>query len=79
MRKKLLRKLIWKKASRSLTWKKKWGRVDKGIHLAQEEDIGKFEQGPSIERLKQAVITITERIDGWFAKCIDNMENIVEL
>ena len=38
--------------------------------LGHEENVG---EGTSIEKLKQAVITITERIEGWFTECIENM------
>jgi serine/threonine protein kinase len=50
----------------SLEGKVKKTSPDESTHPARED----------VERLKQAVITITERIDRWFAECIGDMEKI---
>jgi len=47
---------------------------DKSNNPADKEDVGESEKDLAIERLKQAVATITERIDGWFAECIEDLE-----
>jgi hypothetical protein len=44
--------------------------------LGHEENVRECSQGTSIEKLKQAVITITERIEGWFTECIEGIEGI---
>ncbi|KIX04887.1 uncharacterized protein Z518_05758 [Rhinocladiella mackenziei CBS 650.93] len=43
--------------------------ADKGGVEMSEKDL-------AIERLKQAVTKVTERIDGWFAECIEDLENV---
>ncbi|KIX03382.1 uncharacterized protein Z518_06934 [Rhinocladiella mackenziei CBS 650.93] len=47
---------------------------DKSNNPANEEGVEKAEKDVSIERIKRAVATITERIDEWFAECIDDPE-----
>jgi hypothetical protein len=61
-----------------LNLKKDIGKLNlgEGIEdLVHEEYVGECNQGTSIEKLKQAVITVTERIEGWFTECIENMPN----
>ncbi|KIX10702.1 uncharacterized protein Z518_01786 [Rhinocladiella mackenziei CBS 650.93] len=49
---------------------------DKSNNPTDKESVGKSEKDLAIERLKQAVATITERIDGWFAECIEDLEKV---
>ncbi|KIW99551.1 uncharacterized protein Z518_11290 [Rhinocladiella mackenziei CBS 650.93] len=49
---------------------------DKSNNPAEKEGVGKSERDLAVERLKQAVATITERIDGWFAECIEDLEKV---
>ena len=55
------------------------GEVEAGIealNLEERVDVGGSEKDLAIESLKQAVATITERIDGWFAECIKDLETL---
>jgi len=36
--------------------------------------VGESEKDLAIEKLRQAVATVTERLDGWFAECVDELE-----
>ena len=39
-----------------------------------KEEAEKLKQDPATERLKEAVMTVTDRIDRWFVECIEDME-----
>jgi len=55
------------------------GEVEAGIealNLEERVGVGGSEKDLAIESLKQAVATITERIDGWFAECIKDLETL---
>jgi serine/threonine protein kinase len=41
-----------------------------------KEEAEKLKQDPATERLKEAVMTVTDRIDRWFVECIEDMEKI---
>ncbi|KIX00545.1 uncharacterized protein Z518_09610 [Rhinocladiella mackenziei CBS 650.93] len=58
----------------SLEEKIDWTGQDKGDNPADKKGVGKSGKDLSIERLKQAVTTIIERIDRWFAECIEDLE-----
>ncbi|KIX01880.1 uncharacterized protein Z518_07819 [Rhinocladiella mackenziei CBS 650.93] len=49
---------------------------DKSNNSNAKEGVGNSEKDLAIERLKQAVATVTERIDGWFAECIEDLEKL---
>ncbi|KIX00078.1 uncharacterized protein Z518_10215 [Rhinocladiella mackenziei CBS 650.93] len=49
---------------------------DKSNNPNAKEGVGNSEKDLAIERLKQAVATVTERIDGWFAECIEDPEKL---
>ncbi|KIX00091.1 uncharacterized protein Z518_10228 [Rhinocladiella mackenziei CBS 650.93] len=49
---------------------------NKSYNSADKEGVGESEKDLAFERLKQAVATTTERIDGWFAECIEDLEEV---